>query len=122
MLSKTEIIIDSISTINGIIVFITKRYMNKKIVNRMITIISVILKFVFIIFSFVKIFVLLKDFVKFENNNFLYSIEGSDLSYYTYKDRISLILFYNSINFFVIFIILIEANKYYIILIILNKN
>ena len=71
ILSAIEIALDSISTVNSIIVFIIKKFMEQKMVNKIITISSKILKFALVIFSFIKIFVLMKDFAKFDNNNFL---------------------------------------------------
>ena len=89
-LSTIEIVLNSISTINSILVFFTKNTMNKKVINRTITITSKILKYILVIFSLVNVFVLIKSFINFEGNNFLNSSNkyGNDSPDYTYDNRI----------------------------------
>ena len=90
ILSTIEIVLNSISTINSILVFFTKNIMNKKVINRTITTTSKILKYILVIFSLVNVFVLIKSFINFEGNNFLNSSNkyGNDSPDYTHDNRI----------------------------------
>lgn len=71
ILSKLEIVINSISMAHSFLVFFTKKCMNRKSINKLITLPSKILQLIQIISSIVSIFVLVKEFVSFEHNNFL---------------------------------------------------
>ena len=65
--------------------------MNKKAINKTITISSNILKYILIIFSLLNAFILVKDFINFDGNMFLNSAPqyGSDSSEYTNVNRIN---------------------------------
>ena len=91
ILSKLEIALESISIANTIIVFFTKKFMNKKAINKTITISSNILKYILIIFSLLNAFILVKDFINFDGNMFLNSAPkyGSDSFEYTNVNRIN---------------------------------
>ena len=65
--------------------------MNKKVINKTITISSNILKYILIIFSLLNVFILVKDFINFDGNMFLNSAPkyGSDSFEYTNVNRIN---------------------------------
>ena len=70
-LSKLEIFLNAFSMVNSILVLFTKKCMNRKSINKLITITSRILQLIQILSSIISIFILVKEFVDFEHSNFL---------------------------------------------------
>ena len=72
ILEIINIFLDTISLVLCIFSILTTKCMNRKKINKTLTSISAILEYVKIIFSFVNIFIIIKGFINFDNNYFLY--------------------------------------------------
>ena len=95
IISKTipsiSISLESISFVFSIIVFFIKHFMDRKPINKIITLGSKILKIILVIYSFISIFILVKGFINLDDNSFLYnpSIYGKNTSDYTNVNRMN---------------------------------
>ena len=92
ILGTINLIIQSLSLVSSIIVFFIKKCMDQRAINKAITSISTILNKGIILLSFINIFVIVKDFINFENNDFLNSSikYGENITdYYTNVNRLN---------------------------------
>ena len=82
---------ESISFVFSIIVFFIKNFMDRKPINKAITLGSKILKIILIIYSFISIFILVKGFINLDDNSFLYNsfFYGKNTTDYTNVNRMN---------------------------------